>query len=248
MVFPFLSHPQSTTWAWPFLRICHGQSTSTRYAWRPSVKLDLFVDTAILPVQFANLNFMSLVLPTLDYCSSLWDPAYMVHISKLEAVQKLAAKIVTKKWNCDYESLLSNLHRPRLSLRRTKQKMALCFRILKGYSIIPPIFTPHPTPHLRQSFSPALLSSVQLSFSLILLCCQLCASLELLAKWRWSSVLSIIREKTKTSPITLTQPVTSLSWFLFWSCLYMCYVYTLFPYLCHALYSAWVTFILVIFD
>ena len=113
-----------------------------------------FVDTAILPVQFANLNFMSLVLPTLDYCSSLWDPAYMVHISKLEAVQKLAAKIVTKKWNCDYESLLSNLHRPRLSLRRTKQKMALCFRILKGYSIIPPsIFAPHPTPHLRHNHS-----------------------------------------------------------------------------------------------
>ena len=113
----------------------------------PSVKPDLSIDTSVLPVRSANLNFISL------WSILLWiiaHPCGIQPISKLEAVQKLAAKIVTKKWNCDYESPLSHLHWPRLSLR-TMQKMALCFRI---YSIIPPsIFTPHPTPHLRHNHS-----------------------------------------------------------------------------------------------
>jgi len=38
--------------------------------------------------------YTTLVLPTLDYCSSLWDPLYEVHSNRLEGVQRLAAKIV----------------------------------------------------------------------------------------------------------------------------------------------------------
>jgi len=40
--------------------------------------------------------YKTLVLPTLDYCSSLWDPLYEVHSNRLEGVQRLAAKIVTE--------------------------------------------------------------------------------------------------------------------------------------------------------
>ena len=39
--------------------------------------------------------YKSLVLPTLDYCSSLWDPKYATHVNKLESVQKFAARFVT---------------------------------------------------------------------------------------------------------------------------------------------------------
>ena len=39
--------------------------------------------------------YKMLVLPTLDYCSSLWDPLYEVHSNCLDGVQSLAAKIVT---------------------------------------------------------------------------------------------------------------------------------------------------------
>ena len=39
--------------------------------------------------------YKSLVLPILDYCSSLWDPNYATHVSKLESVQKFAARFVT---------------------------------------------------------------------------------------------------------------------------------------------------------
>ena len=41
------------------------------------------------------------------------------------------------------------LNLPRLSTRRTRQKLSLCYRIVTGRSIIPPrFFTPHPCPHL----------------------------------------------------------------------------------------------------
>ena len=45
--------------------------------------------------------YKSLVLPILDYCSSLWDPNYA--INKLESVQKLAARFVSGRWNDNYD-------------------------------------------------------------------------------------------------------------------------------------------------
>ena len=49
--------------------------------------------------------YKSLVLPILDYCSSLWDPNYAIHVNKLESVQKLAARFVTGRWHDNYDSL-----------------------------------------------------------------------------------------------------------------------------------------------
>ena len=70
--------------------------------------------------------YKSLVLPILDYCSSLWDPNYAIHVSKLESVQKFAARFVTGRWSGSYDSLLSHLKWPKLSTRRKKQKLLLC--------------------------------------------------------------------------------------------------------------------------
>jgi len=98
--------------------------------------------------------YKTLVLPTLDYCSSLWDPLYEVHSNHLEGVQRLAAKIVTKKWDAHHDHLLNILKWERLSLRRKKQKVMLCHRILRGGSIIPSnSFSPHPSPHIRHNHS-----------------------------------------------------------------------------------------------
>ena len=91
-------------------------------------------------------------LPILDYCSSLWDPNYAIHVSKLESVQKFAARFVTGRWSGSYDSLLSHLKWPKLSTRRKKQKFLLCNRILNNCSILPPsLFTPHPSLHLRHN-------------------------------------------------------------------------------------------------
>ena len=39
---------------------------------------------------------MSLVRPRLEYCSSIWDPYHLEYESKLESVQRIAARFVCK--------------------------------------------------------------------------------------------------------------------------------------------------------
>ena len=125
--------------------------------------------------------YKSLVLPTLDYCSSLWDPNYATHVNKLESVQKFTASFVTSKWSDDYDSLLSHLNWPKLSTRRKKQKLLLCIRILNKCSILPPsLFNPHPSPHLRHNHPLCfVLSHLSLNCPLILICYQCCTTVEL---------------------------------------------------------------------
>ena len=105
----------------------------------------------------ANSNTLShlyrcLVLPTLDYCSSVWDPHAKYLIDKLDSVQRLAVKMVTKHWSASSTHMLSThcLNLCPLQERRWKQKAIVCARILRGCSVIPPShFTPHPHPSQR---------------------------------------------------------------------------------------------------
>ena len=54
--------------------------------------------------------YKCLVRPVLEYCSILWDPSSKNTINSIESVQYLALKIVSKSWNSDYESLLSQFN------------------------------------------------------------------------------------------------------------------------------------------
>ena len=65
-------------------------------------------------------------------------------------MQNFAARQVTKRWQAPHDQLLGTLKWEHLTVRRKKQKVLLCHRILRGGSLIPPSkFTPHPSPHLR---------------------------------------------------------------------------------------------------
>ena len=98
--------------------------------------------------------YKSIVLPHLDYCSSLWDPHYKVHVNRLESVQTFAARMATKCWSDDGKGLKARLGWPELAVRRLQQKVSLCRRIVAGNSIIPPsFFTPHPRPSLSHKNS-----------------------------------------------------------------------------------------------
>ena len=153
-----------------------GHLTLRPYAAKLNGRLDCYIGTFILEVHPVSQLYKSLVLPILDYCSSLWDPNYAIHVNKLESFQKLAARFVSGRWNDNYDSLLNRLNWSELSTRRRKQKLLLCNRIVKGYSILPPsFFTPHPFPHLRHNHSlplyhPPCRSTAHLSsFSVIVL-------------------------------------------------------------------------------
>ena len=107
---------------------------------------------------FGNCNrsclstlYKSVILPHLDYCSSVWDPYHKVHIQALECVQTFTARLVTRNWSGNGESLRSLLSWPKLATRRQFQKICLCRRIVTGGSLIPTcFFEPHPRPTSSQ--------------------------------------------------------------------------------------------------
>ena len=124
------------------------------------------------PVSLSHL-YKCLILPTLDYCSVVWDPATIFLINKLESVQRLAARLTTKRWSAPPNDLLNSLNWTTLQTRRKKQKVMVCARIIQGCSIIPHThFSPHPHPnqrhhHSRPLFTPfARTSAYQASFSI----------------------------------------------------------------------------------
>ena len=95
--------------------------------------------------------YKALVLPKLDYCSSVWDPHAVTQIDRLESVQRFAAKLCTKRWSDPPSQLMMSLRWPSLRTRRSRQKAFLCRRIIKDESVIPShkFFHPHPNPNPR---------------------------------------------------------------------------------------------------
>ena len=81
--------------------------------------------------------YKALVLPVLDYCSTVWDPPHRVHQVALERFQSFAARIVTRCWRQDAGPLKVRLKWPSLASRRKVQKLCVCRRILSGDSLIP---------------------------------------------------------------------------------------------------------------
>ena len=98
--------------------------------------------------------YKSIILPILGYGASIWDPYHATYISKLDRVQELAAKVVTRRWNATGSDLVNQLGWPRLHLRRRLAKLCLCRRILRGESLIPvSVFKPHPSTTVRHANS-----------------------------------------------------------------------------------------------
>ena len=127
--------------------------------------------------------YKALVLPKLDYCSSVWDLHSTMLTDRLEAVQRFAAKLCSKRWSDSPSQLLSSLNWPSLRTHRIRQKAQLCARIIKNASIIQPhsYFHPHPNRNPRIHHScPVLVPFARTSsfqFSFFVSVCQLRNSL-----------------------------------------------------------------------
>ena len=59
--------------------------------------------------QVRSKLYSSVILPKLEYCSSVWDPHQAKYISMLESVQKFGCRVISKEWNSDYPTLLTHL-------------------------------------------------------------------------------------------------------------------------------------------
>ena len=75
----------------------------------------------------------------LSSCSS--QSQTLIHaclITKLESVQRLAARLTTKRWSTSPDNLLYSLNWTTLRAGRKEQKIMVCARILNGCSSFPP--------------------------------------------------------------------------------------------------------------
>ena len=97
-----------------------------------------------------NHLFNVLVLPVLDYSSSIWDPPQKCYVTALERTLNFAARVVSGDWLISPTVLKERLGWPPLARRRLLQTLCLCRRILSDSSPIPStIFHPHPKPGMQ---------------------------------------------------------------------------------------------------
>ncbi len=102
------------------------------------------VHTLPLYSPFTLHLYKALVLPILDYSSSIWDPHQKCHITSLERAQNFAARIVSNDWTGSPTAIKARLGWQALAQRRLAQKICLCRRIISGSSLLPAdTFKPH---------------------------------------------------------------------------------------------------------
>ena len=74
----------------------------------------------------------SLILPKLEYSSCVWDPHTKSNISKLEMVQRRAARYTCNRFHntSSVTNMLTELKWPQLQLRRTRTRLIFFYKII----------------------------------------------------------------------------------------------------------------------
>ena len=95
------------------------------------------------------LSYKQLILPTLNYCASIWDPHQQYLINRIEMIQHRAARFVLnhpwQKLHRDSITLmLSELQWPTLQILRRNARLVLLYKIIHHHQII--LYQYHPTP------------------------------------------------------------------------------------------------------
>ena len=96
-------------------------------------------NTSMCPRHIKARCYETYVRPQLEYASTVWDPPTRKNVSKLESVQRRAARYVHKKF--DYRErvtpMLDELEWPTLQRRRKEAKAVMMYRIVNGLVAIP---------------------------------------------------------------------------------------------------------------
>ena len=116
------------------------------------------------PRYFKEYAYKQLVLPSIEYCCSIWDPHQKYLIDKLEMIQHRAARFVLNKpWNRHQRDsitdMLKELNWPSLQERRKQSRLILMYKIVSHLLIVPDRCLPTPmssytVPHYKNSRPP----------------------------------------------------------------------------------------------
>ena len=102
--------------------------------------------------------YLSLVRPTLEYASSLWDSYQLVYINNIEKIQRRAARWVLNDYSrySSVTSMLQLLQWPTLQERRYKSRLSLLYKVknnLVAHQIPPYYITCHNETRLHHQSS-----------------------------------------------------------------------------------------------
>ena len=96
------------------------------------------------PMQIKEYLYKQLLLPSIEYCSAIWDPYYLTDIKKIEMIQHRAVRFVLNKpWHKlsqghdSVTEMLINLGWPELEERRKSARLTLLFKIVRGLLEVP---------------------------------------------------------------------------------------------------------------
>ena len=92
-----------------------------------------------------------MILPTLEYCSSIWDPHQHKSIHKIEMIQQRATQFaLNQPWSWHHwdsiSVLVQNLEWPSLQVRRKQTRLIFLFKILNELICISNQYLPSPFP------------------------------------------------------------------------------------------------------
>ena len=81
-----------------------------------------------------EIAFKSIVRPSIEYCSSVWDPFHQTLIDSLEMIQRKGARFVHSDYarTSSVTPMLNTLKWPSLKTRRTRNRLSLLFKAVNG--------------------------------------------------------------------------------------------------------------------
>ena len=110
------------------------------------------------PAAVKERTYMTLVRPLVEYCSPVWSPHLKKHINKVERVQRVAARFVTRRpyrrsAPDSVTALVTSLGWDTLETRRHKASLTSLYKMVDGHVAIPETYHPAPKPHRQTRLS-----------------------------------------------------------------------------------------------
>jgi len=91
-------------------------------------------------IQIKENLYKQLLLPSIEYCSAIWDPYHQTTVCKLEMIQHQAGRFaLNKPWqrSSQQHTMLKYLKWPSLKSRRRNARLILLFKIVRNLLVLP---------------------------------------------------------------------------------------------------------------